>query len=214
MIQRLRAFSLLGACALALGLAVPSAAEASYTLNIINTNPLGTGNFGTVDVVDIGTDVQITFTANNGKIGEIAFNTDETGLVITGMPASWTVSTDQNQNSMDGFGKFDITIGGNGNNDPGDRVVSVTVTIHKPSTDLAVSDFLFGSDGGDPDQSPAYFAAHYFPTVGNTYYIGTTDLVQTQATPAPASLVLALVGIAGLGGVGLRRRLRGQVASA
>ena len=197
-------------------LAAPSTSQAGmiYTFNQSNTSSIGPdgGNYGTVKLQDssdgvgiaVGT-VRFTFAISSARPGDLfqslGINSDLSLSTLQGAfwsaPTGWTRDFNKNQ---DGFGNFNLVFAGGG----GERVAPGVIEISGLSaTDGKISHFQslsnpFGVEGA------TYFAAHLIPANGfATGYIGssrrgTSDGFGDQdhiATPAPAGLILAVLGI-------------------
>lgn len=200
--------------------------QAAYSYPFNQSNEFGSGPFGTVTIKD-STDglasgtVEISFniTQTDAKIWDFAFNTklDPTTLVgKIGIPtgSSWTVTNPFDKN-MNGFGKFELLVGGKNQHD---GITSGTIKISGLSAaDAVASNFIEFSTKkkpSDPDYDPdpdfAYFAAHMWEPDGDkgkTGYIATNGN-ETNMVPAPPGILLAGSGAVVFGLGGLVRRLR------
>jgi hypothetical protein len=196
------------------------AAFETYTFTKSNLGPGGTtalGTYGTMTLTDFGTTrVEISFEMSPGAATTnsiyLNFNPSFTSALssasLVSGPAGWVLSV--GSQNADGFGKFDLSVGNNGQSSPpatnsGTIVIDFGVGNESYAN---IGNFLFGSDKGDPSRAPALFAAEYNPRDGgNTGFIGAYDNV-TVATPAPPSLLLAGSGVLMFGLTGLVRRFR------
>jgi len=157
------------------------------------------------------------FIMTDGKTLSISFNSllatttlqaadykvyDSSNALLSG----WSTTILDN---VDGFGKFDISVGTNG---APNRIPEGTIIITLGSaSDAKIVNFVDWSTGGDADRAPALFAAEYAPTTGNTGFVGSYG---TEAAPAPPSVLLAASGALFCGLGGLVRRWRRPTVTA
>ncbi len=194
--------------------------------NIESTLPDG-GNYGTIKLDDHVSDatvasgsVRFIFDRNpardigtvKDRYSEIGINSSLDHSVL--LAAGWSAPTNWARvipNKMDGFGYFDIGFVGNGD---ADRVSTGTIIISGLTAAQArIGNFQRNSsntsdrsDSLAPTQGYTFFGAHIIPADGGaTGYIGTRGTLDgsgddgTIATPAPAGLILAALGIPAFG---------------
>lgn len=219
-----------------LGLTVPAASPAlagyqSASFIFDQSNVLGSGNYGTVHLEAytgpagssfnglLAGQVRFTVTApflsiygnpsraRNYGLDQFAFNTDlsilASQIVVTttgGTNLNWTTQFNRNVSS---FGRFSILAKGTGKS----RGNPIVVTISGLGDNATLNHFLFPSTGRN---GGTYFAAHLggFPCPPNSHFIGVSDVT---CVPEPASWMLAVVGLTGIGLARWRRR--GTVAA-
>lgn len=147
------------------------------------------------------------FDFQNFTWGDVAQVTvANTGTV--GSAGNWGV---QGSGQLDGFGRFEQVIGASSSS--GNRLNGVDIQIQFKSGfygDAVAANFEVQNAGGG--NGPAfYFASDYFPSAGQSGYVG--DSQPALSTPAPPGLVLAGIGLACLGIFGGFYKLRPVILS-
>jgi hypothetical protein len=192
-----------------LALATVAHADTIYTLNVDGcTGGCGTGPYGTVDLAQNGSsvNVKLTLAAGENFAGTGAGDALEFNLLnflgpisITNITSGFAVGPAPDTASKFGTFNFSVTCstcsGGTGPSGP----LSFTVG---DANGVLVSDFAKLSTN-PPGDTPAYFAADIFGN-GNTGNVGATGTPTTTTTPEPSSLMLLGTGV--LGAAGLMRR--------
>lgn len=198
---------------LSLALAYGQAQATTYYLNQANTTPPfnDSVDYLTVDVNANGSawDFTVTLLSSafsgypNAEIDQFAFNTDS-GVTFSGLSAGWSGVYDANNNSMDGFGKFDAKLTYTGQSNV--QTLSFTVT---PNANY---EFNSATPCG---QGCNFFAAHVKQIATGTYdsnlneitsaYFGGSSLTPTSVVPVPAAAWLLGSGLLGLVGIARRK---------
>jgi hypothetical protein len=219
-----------GLAMLALGLlAQPAQADFTINLNQVATGdtPSGSAPWLTATFVDTAPGVVTltltsNLTANNflqGSANNMAWlfnfnpDLDASDLTITyvsGVAAVSPITQENNGATLSPFDAFDIGFYWSSQNrfEEGDTAV-YTFSM----AGLTAADFQFANGDG------YYSAAHIqgtSGTAGSSKIYGDEYIIEPEvgAVPAPAGLILAVIGVASLGSVGLRRRLRGEPVAA
>lgn len=127
---------------------------------------------------------------------------------ISGLVSGWTTSTKLNNNSLDGFGKFQVAEAGDGNSRQTSLTFSITgVTGDSINTYANPSDGNAGSWTGSPNP---FFAAHVAgftltQGVDSAFFAGSTPNIPPNLVPVPAAAWLLGSGLIGLAGVARRK---------
>jgi hypothetical protein len=217
--------SLLGLCLAGLtGLAAAPAQAAfvTYYLNQSNILPLPDGvDYATVKIDDLGTTHTLRFTvsllaplttiaAANFGIQQFGFNVAGTPLTTLAdtavsngqwtIPAGWSVAVAPPPNQLDGFGRFEASIGTTGSA----RLSPLTFDLL--NTGLSIGSFAENSTN-TAGEGNTFFAAHvagFSAGTDTSAYFGGSSLAPT-AVPLPASLPMLFAGIGLMGWMGRRR---------
>lgn len=215
--------------ALMLLLGLPAASQAGwiYQFDVGNPNILGNPAVGspyatlTIDSVSADTlRFSLDTAGNNALFSTFAFNLNGpsvANLTLTnisgtgpGDPSNWSLFTQNNGVPMDGFGKFDVGVGPSSSNQ---RLSSLVFDLKFSDPSYAnINSVLRGNSGAGNPPGTFYYALEYFPSNGNTGYVGVSDPPATVATPAPPGFVMLLTGMVTLGGIHLVRRRSKVVA--
>ena len=183
-----------------------SASASAVTIVLNQSNEIGHGTWGTVDILANGDDIDFVVTiidgsfdtigANNFGMDKFSFNYDLTdadaaGIVLTNFnPGDWDVT---NALGSGGWGKFDINLA-----DPGSRTSSLTFSVTGVTGDTVDDYFIeavahvggFNVDGGD---ASAFI------------YGENTDRGGPPQVPIPAAAWLFGSGLIGLVGIARRK---------
>jgi hypothetical protein len=176
-----------------------------FTVSNGGSGAPATGNFGSVTIsVSSTISATISFTANAPyQFVGVGFNFDTSsgGAIgtISGVPSGWS---SQANPQMDGFGTFSYEFEGSG----ASAAVS-SLTLNISGSGLSLSSFLV------PSQPPAgngtqVVGAHVFSpnlTGSGTFFAGANPSTPA-AVPEPSSMLIAVLGLMGFLGYGLRRR--------
>jgi hypothetical protein len=216
--------SLLGLCLAGLaGLAAAPAQAAfvTYYLNQSNILPLPDGvDYATVKIDDLGTNNTLRFTvsllapltsiaAANFGIQEFGFNVAGTSMPLADaaasnaqwtLPSSWSAAVTPPPNQLDGFGRFEVSVGTTGSA----RLSPLTFDLL--NTGLSIGSFAENSTN-TAGEGNRFFAAHvagFSAGTDTSAYFGGSSLVPT-AVPLPASLPLLFAGMGLMGWMGRRR---------
>lgn len=203
------------------------AAAVGYVLNQTNGNPsLADGvNYANV-VIDNNTPNSLTFTVtllpsltsiagSNFGIQEFGFNVVGTNPLLDAaatnsqwtLPTSWKANVAPPPNQMDGFGRFEVSVGATGSA----RLSPLVFTLKNTSLTLASFAELSSNTAA---QGHVYFAAHIagFTAPGgltSAYFGGSLGFDPNTATvPLPAAAWMLGAGLVTLAGAARRRRPR------
>jgi hypothetical protein len=216
----------LGGICLAAMSAVPAhAAFVTYYLNQSNIAPLPDGvDYATVTIDDLGTTNRLRFTVSllnpltsiqgtNFGIQQFGFNVAGTSMPLADagasnaqwtLPSSWSAEVAPPPNQLDGFGRFEVSVGSTGQG----RLSPLTFDLL--NTGLSIGSFAENStnQGNNPAaQGNTFFAAHvagFSAGIETSAYFGGSWLAPT-AVPLPASLPMLVAGIGLMGWAGRRR---------
>jgi hypothetical protein len=205
-------------------------AAAGMVYDFTNSNELGSGNYGTVEVTADPTAGTVSFKVTaatapyatlgtNFGVDKFFFNTDlgkisSSNIAVyngSGTALNWNVSYNK---TASGFGVFDIEGDASKNND---RQNPILLVVSNLGSNATLDHFLFLSDNpghGSPSLGNAYFAAHVadFTVSGGkvtSHFVGVQSTTPPAPVPSPPGIVLALSGLLAAGLAGLRRFRRG-----
>jgi len=187
-----------------------------FTFDQSNTNSIGPdgGNYGTATIDDSTTDGtlspgQVRFVLNINParpadlFQEFGLNSVValTAANFLSVPTGWSLNL---VDGMDGFGSFDATLKGGGN----ERVATATILLGGLGAGGTIANFLQTSSGGG--EGPVYVAAHLIPASGfATGYVGAS----AAPTAVPETASLAMGGLVTLMGLGCAWRKRKQAVA-
>lgn len=195
-----------------------SAQAASVTYLLNQSNELLDGpTYLKVTITDNGANVDFkvettaAFTpGGNFGIQAFGFNPNA-GLAITsanisGLATGWSVSTNQNANALDGFGKFKIAEAGTGSTRQDPLTFSIINVAGDSSSTYANPSS--GTAGSWVGTTNPFFAAHvagFAPTQGVSGTVTSAYFAGSTAVPVPAAAWLLGSGLIGLVGVARRK---------
>lgn len=205
------------------------AAAVGYMLNQTNGHPgLSDGvNYANV-VIDDNTANTLTFTVtllppltsiagSNFGLQEFGFNVVGTHLLVDAaatnsqwtLPASWQANVAPPPNQMDGFGRFEVSVGSSGSA----RLSPLVFSLKNTSLSLASFAELSSNTAA---QGNVFFAAHIagFTAPGaltSAYFGGSLGFDPASAiVPLPAAVWMLGMGLTALAGVARHRRDAGR----
>jgi hypothetical protein len=190
----------------------------SGTGGIANNNTV-TSPYATLDITVDDTLGTVTFVLNNynpntATMGAFGFNSNVITLddISSVTRNTFAVAVDENQ-SLDGFGKFTIAAGPNGNVNSIAPPVTIVVTLETPS--LATLENVTAQSTQGNALTDNYFALEYFPLTNPsvTGWVAVTSLLpppdpDVLPAPEPTSLAIWCLGMvaAGIGARRMRKR--------
>ena len=165
----------------------------------ITSTSAGTANFNVTPVYAFATDSNYglqSFAFNySGSASSLTFSNLADGWSVNGPPAS----------ALDGFGKFEYIVEGNGNN----RQAPLTFTVSGLGGDTTAQTLNYFSElsSGNSGQGNQFFAAHLAGfsdlSVGSGDFAGST----LAPVPEPETYAMLLAGLGLMGALARRRRI-------
>jgi hypothetical protein len=201
----------MGILGVALGLAASSAHAVSFPLTVEFDDGL-IGTFGTIEVTEVAGDLNFAITVDpslgaDRDLHELYFNLGDTftGLAISSTDVVNTpYSLDADPSVAGGAGaSFDFGVNfGNGGGPPGNGRLTMASFVLSATEPLTIADLLVSSSTSQDIE--VFFAIH----VQGTSLTGADSETVGALVPEPATALLVLGGLAGLGA----RARRGRTA--